>query len=179
MLSMSSKGLTSNLEEGAVAPDFELSVINIDGTQTESFKLSDFRGKQPVYLVFWNTWCGYCIKKTPKLRAMQEKFGDKIKIIGINTSKSDSVSESLVFQKKYAINYDLAFDYGETVTDLYDVWGTPTEFIVDINGVIQFRDGVPDDIGNYLSEWSSLSLNETAALSKQGKNKLSETVTGE
>ncbi|WP_168204262.1 peroxiredoxin family protein [Aliikangiella coralliicola] len=137
--------------EGQIAPDF--TITQMDGTQ---FKLSDYRGKQAVYLVFWNTWCTYCMKKIPKLKAAQNDLTDEIKIISVNTGLKDSVEKSLVFQKRFEINYPLAFDHGKKVTDLYGVWGTPTEFIIDINGIIQHRDGVPDLLEPQLAHWNKL-----------------------
>ena len=115
--------------EGQIAPDFTITQMN--GSQ---FKLSDYRGKKPVYLVFWNTWCGYCMKKIPKLKDTHVNLSNEIKLIAINTSLKDSVEESIEFQKRFNISYPLAFDFNKTVTDLYGVWGTPTEFIIDING---------------------------------------------
>jgi len=134
----------------AIAPDFE--ITQLDGTQ---FKLSDYQGKQSVYLVFWNTWCHYCMKKIPKLKAAQLNLSDKIKIIAVNTTNKDSVEESREFQKRFKITYPLAFDYGKKVTDLYNVWGTPTEFIIDINGIIQHRDAVPEKLEEHLSAWNN------------------------
>jgi len=136
--------------EGQIAPNFEMT--QMDGTQ---FKLSDYRGKQPVYLVFWNTWCTYCMKKIPKLKEAQANLNGQIKIIAVNTGLKDSVKKSIAFQKKYEINYPLAFDHGKKVTDLYGVWGTPTEFIIDVNGIIQHRDGVPDELRPYLAQWNT------------------------
>ena len=138
-------------EIGAMAPDFE--ITQLDGTQ---FKLSDYKGKKSVYLVFWNTWCHYCMKKIPKLKAAQENLFNDIKIIAVNTSNKDSVDESLDFQKRFSISYPLAFDHGKKVTDLYNVWGTPTEFIIDINGIVQYRDSVPDKLEDYLAQWNKL-----------------------
>lgn len=137
--------------EGQIAPDFE--ITRFDGSQ---FKLSDYRGKKAVYLVFWNTWCTFCMKKIPKLKDAQQHLNNEIEIIAVNTSLKDSVKKSLSFQKKYEINYPLAFDHGEVITDLYGVWGTPTEFIIDINGVIQHRDGVPDNLRHHLASWNQL-----------------------
>ncbi len=136
-------------DQGQVAPDF--TITQMDGTQ---FTLSDFKGKQSVYLVFWNTWCTYCMKKIPKLKEVQKDLADDIRIIAVNTTNEDTVEASEKFQKRFNINYPLAFDHGKKVTDAYGVWGTPTEFIIDINGVIQYRDGVPDDIEGHLKKWN-------------------------
>jgi peroxiredoxin len=143
-------------DAGQIAPDFE--IMQMDGTQ---FKLSDYKGKQSVYLVFWNTWCHFCMKKIPKLKAAQLNLTDDIKIIAVNTTNKDSIEESIEFQKRFDINYALAFDSGKKVTDLYNVWGTPTEFIIDINGIIQHRDAVPDKLERYLGDWNQINISYT------------------
>jgi len=94
------------------------------------------------------------MKKTPKLKAVQSNLLEDIKIIAVNTSRDDSIQESLDFQKKFNINYMLSFDEGEVITDLYNVHGVPTEFIIDITGTIVHRDGVPDDLTKHVDSWN-------------------------
>ena len=150
LLVISTSSLAYRPNEGDAAPDFEMTSIN-----GERFKLSDYKGKQSVYVVFWNTWCHYCMKKIPKLKAAQTNLADDIKIIAVNTSRKDSLEESLDFQKRFKINYMLTFDDNEVVTDLYNVHGVPTEFIVDINGIIRHRDGVPENLSKYVTKWNA------------------------
>jgi len=139
------------VKQGMMAPDFTLS--RLDGTQ---FKLSDFRHKKAVYMVFWTTWCTYCMKKIPKLKYLQAVLGKQIEIIAVDTSVKDSFKKMAQFQKDRDINYPLAFDFGKKVTDLYGVWGTPTEFIIDINGRVIHRDRVPRNISEHLSNWNMI-----------------------
>ncbi len=136
-------------DEGQIAPDFN--ITQLDGSQ---FKLSDFKGKKSVYVIFWNTWCHYCMKKTPKLIATHKKLADDIVIIAVNTSRQDSIQEMLEFKNRFNANYRMAFDNNETITDLYNVHGVPTEFIIDINGIIKHRDGVPDKLEDSIGEWN-------------------------
>ena len=133
---------------GDVAPDFEVSTQ--DGSV---FRLSEFRGRKPVYVVFWNTWCEYCIKKTPRYSKLLEQLGDKIEIIAINTSRSDSVEAMRAFEKQYDVAYLTAFDSGELLSDQYEVPNVPTEFIVDLDGVIRYRDKVPEFLSAHLPDW--------------------------
>ncbi len=149
-------------DTGQMAPDF--SIKQFDGSP---FKLSDYRGKKAVYLVFWNTWCGYCMRELPKLKNNHALYKEQIKLIGINTSRKDSMKKSIAFQKKFKINYPLAFDYNNKVTDLYNVWGTPTSFIIDINGVVQFRDNIPGDIKPFLAQWNQLARQPEVAKNKK------------
>ncbi|MFT6734808.1 MAG: peroxiredoxin [Polaribacter sp.] len=138
-------------KQGMFAPDFELT--RLDGSQ---FKLSDYRGKKAVYLVFWTTWCTYCLRKIPKLQHAQKILGKQIEIIGIDTSVKDTIEKARQFKQERHIIYPLAFDFGKKVTDLYNVWGTPTEFVVDINGRIVLRDHVPDNLSEHLSNWNMI-----------------------
>ncbi|MGX5175144.1 peroxiredoxin family protein [Aliikangiella sp. IMCC44653] len=149
-------------KEGQLAPDF--SIMQLNG---EPFKLQDYRGKQAVYVIFWNTWCTYCIKKIPKLKDAQTHLAEQIKVIAINTSLKDSLKKTEAFAQEYQLNYPLAFDFGKRITDLYGVWGTPTEFIIDINGVIIHRDGVPDDLRPHLAQWNRVA--ETATRVSKAK----------
>jgi len=133
---------------GDVAPDFEIATEDGD-----VLRLSEFHGRKPVYVIFWNTWCSYCIKKTPRYRKLQEQFGDKIEIIAINTSWSDSPEDMVSFEEHHHINYSTAFDNGEQITDRYQVFNVPTEFIVDINGIIRYRDRVPEYLAAHIPDW--------------------------
>ena len=133
---------------GEVAPDFEITTQNGD-----VIRLSDYRGQKPVYVVFWNTWCHSCVRKTPRYMKLQEQLGDKVEIVAINTSRSDSPEEMRSFEEHHHTNYSMAFDAGELITDRYGVYNVPTEFIVDIDGIIRYRDGVPEYLAAHLPDW--------------------------
>jgi peroxiredoxin len=150
-LLLSFDGHSAEVEKGQLAPDF--SIKRFDGT---TFTLSDYKHKKAVYLVFWTTWCTYCLKKIPKLQQAAKILHDQIEIIAIDTSEKDTFAKALKFQKERNIQYPLAFDFGKKVTDLYGVWGTPTEFIIDINGVVIHRDSVPDNLAEHLSNWNMI-----------------------
>jgi peroxiredoxin len=155
-LFLSIQTLAYEPDEGQLAPDFE--ITQSDGSV---FSLSDYKGKQSVYVVFWNSWCHYCMKKIPKLLAAQKNLADDIKIIAVNTSRDDSVEEMQAFKKRFNITYSLAFDHGKGITQLYNVHGVPTEFIVDINGIIKHRDGVPDRLEDHIASWNQVNNSTT------------------
>lgn len=149
LLFTSTHCLSAKPDIGDRAPDFEITQFN-----GENFKLSDYQGKKSVFLVFWNSWCTNCFKKIPQLKALQEKHADEIKIIAINTTRKDSMEDSLEFKKRFDINYALAFDHGKKVTDLYQAKFVPYAFIIDINGTVQLRDNIPENIESKLEEWN-------------------------
>ncbi len=133
---------------GDVAPSFDF--LTIDG---KPLSLSDYQGEKAVYLVFWNTWCSYCIKKTPRYKKLEEKFGDRIEIIAINTGWSDSQAEMEQYQNQHGTNYLLVFDNEEVITKRYKVRVVPTEFIIDIDGIVRYRDHVPKYIAAHIPDW--------------------------
>jgi hypothetical protein len=47
----------------------------------------------------------------------------------------------------------MAYDAGERITDEYRVFNVPTEFIVDLDGIIRYRDGVPEYLAAHLPDW--------------------------
>ena len=161
-------GVSASSEEGDIAPDF--TIKRFDGSE---FKLSEYRGKKSVYLVFWTTWCTYCMKKIPKLQHAVRVLDKQIEILAVNTSVKDTFAKALRFEKEREIRYPLAFDFGKKVTDLYDVWGTPTEFIIDINGKIIHRDDIPENLSEHLSNWNMIdyNLSEREIIAKNNCNK--------
>lgn len=150
-LTLSFASQSAEVIEGQLAPDF--SIKRFDGS---TFDLNHYKGKKAVYVVFWTTWCTYCLKKIPKLQHAARILDDQIEIIAVDTSEKDTFAKALLFQKERNIQYPLAFDFGKKVTDLYGVWGTPTEFIIDINGIVIHRDGVPDNLAEHLSNWNMI-----------------------
>jgi thiol-disulfide isomerase/thioredoxin len=67
---------------GQVAPDFE--ITDFDGKR---HRLSDFRG-DVVYINFWATWCVPCQAELPEIYALQEEYGDRIKVVEIDRGET-------------------------------------------------------------------------------------------
>lgn len=67
-----------------------LQVVNDpDGKTTAT--LADYKGKL-IILDFWATWCSPCIKYFPKVHALQNKFGDKIKILAATYENLEKIN---------------------------------------------------------------------------------------
>ncbi len=108
------------------ATDFTLPSVGGD-----NISLSDFLGKEVVVLSFWATWCGPCLKEMPKLVAMQEEFGDKLKILWI--SVDDARDEALVngITKRFKLPEDQVLkDFERKVVSSYHKRGVPPFTVV-------------------------------------------------
>lgn len=145
-----SASLYANLENSSRVGDnaADFSIARLDGS---IFKLSDYRGKKAVNLIFWATWCPNCKAEISALNALHKKHGADIELLAVNVTINDSLKRVKHYQKKYGLSYPLAFDEGSKVSDTYSVVGTPTLIIIDIDGVIRYRaTKTPDDIENHL-----------------------------
>ncbi len=133
----------TGLMKGQRAPDFTLKAL--DGKQ---FSLSSLRGKNPVCLVFWATWCPYCIKEIPKLKSINAKYNGKgLQIISINIAVNDPLRRVMAFQEKNRLPYPILYDKEGITSRLYGVTGVPVSVVIDREGIIQYRGyALPDNV---------------------------------
>lgn len=134
----------STVDNSNKAPDFALT-----GTDGNTIKLSDFRGKV-VILDFWATWCPPCRKGIPDLIQLKKDFKDKLVIIGISVD-TDTQKDVVPFIKKMGINYHVAYA-GDNITQAYGgVQAIPTSFVINKNGDIVKSFVGLQDISTYQS----------------------------
>ena len=111
------------------------------------FKLKDINGKEVslasfkdpnkvVLLNFWATWCGPCKAEIPGFVELQEKYKDKLTIIGY--SVDDTAELAKKYAAEYKMNYPILLGEGrEDVQDAYGpIWGIPASFIISKDGKV-------------------------------------------
>lgn len=124
---------------GDEMPSF--TITTLDGKVVES---SSLIGKQPVFFVFWATWCPNCKAEIPHINEMAKEFTPRgMEFLGINVGVNDSEKKVQRYAEKYQIQYPLYFDTGSQLTRDFKVSGTPTVIIVDKGGVVRYRDVAP------------------------------------
>lgn len=87
-------------EHGAIkkgAPVFDFTGYDSNGNPV---KLSDFKGKY-IYLDFWATWCGPCIKEYPFFQELYHKFRDRGDIVFISVSTDQDKDKWLQYMKEH------------------------------------------------------------------------------
>lgn len=129
MAGLSSAGFAQNIKEGAKAPDF--SAQQIDG---KVFTLSSLQGKY-VVLDFWGSWCRWCIKGMPDMKAAYEKHKDKMEIVGIACRDTEKQWKDAT--AKYEIPWISTLNPpANDLVKLYEVQGFPTKIVLDPQGNI-------------------------------------------
>lgn len=76
---------TLALEAGGL-PDFCATDVEGDELQRD-----DLAGRV-VVVDFWATWCGPCVEALPTLRTIEERYGDRVTVLGVNLDYSDEIS---------------------------------------------------------------------------------------
>lgn len=69
----------ARLPEIPTLNEVELPTLNGEAEIWSSVNYAD----KPVLMVFMGSWCPWCKRTLPALNALQEKYGDKIEIVGV------------------------------------------------------------------------------------------------
>jgi len=132
-----------------LATDFTLKSL-----EGEEFKLSSFRGKNPVYLIFWATWCPYCVKEIPRLKELYAKLAPKgLKVLSINIGYNDPLMRVQNFQKKYQLPYPILYDSNAMISRQYGVIGVPYSVLIGCDGTVRYRsNGTPEGLEAFVEK---------------------------
>jgi cytochrome c biogenesis protein CcmG/thiol:disulfide interchange protein DsbE len=125
------------------APDFH--VKDLDG---KDLTLAGHKG-QVVLLNFWATWCGPCRAEIPGLIELQNKYRDRVQIIGMVVDEEDDDDGNNLRQlvKSERINYPVALTSPEVRMAYGGITALPTVFIINPDGrVVQKHVGLYNPI---------------------------------
>ena len=121
---------------GDMAPEFEAK--RLDGS---TFRLSDYRGKKAVLIDFWATWCSPCVDEIPTIKRIAETYRDQgLEVVGVSLDRDEQALRDFV--KKEKLSYVQVFEKekAQAISKSYGVWGIPSVFLVNKNGVINAPD---------------------------------------
>lgn len=132
---------TQGLQLGQRAPDFvgrngdqEIRLTDLDGRE---IRLGDYAGK-PVWVVFWATWCPPCQQETPDIRAVYEANRDAgLVVVAVDVQEpADAVRG---YAQRYGLTYTIGIDGSAAIMRTHGVFGLPTHYFIDRQGVIRDR----------------------------------------
>jgi cytochrome c biogenesis protein CcmG/thiol:disulfide interchange protein DsbE len=120
------------------APEFMLA--GLDG---KPISLAAARGKI-ILLNFWASWCGPCRAEVPDLVELQERYKDRLQVIGLIVD-DDDMDAIHQFVRDFGINYPVGVAPVELRVQYGGIPGLPTSFVLDTQGrVVQKHVGLRD-----------------------------------
>jgi peroxiredoxin len=116
---------------GDVAPDFET-----EDVFGNSVRLSQFRG-QPVWLMFWGSWCPPCRAEFPDIQAAYAQLEPEgLRMLGV--SLRESPLDAAAYAGANGASFLVLSDPDERDTgETYPIFNFPTHIFIDRDGVIR------------------------------------------
>lgn len=144
----STKGVSQALKDGEqpTAPAFDLRRLDGRGR----IDLAALRGKKPIVLDFWASWCVPCIHESKRLEAARRQYGDKIAFIGVDTK--DFSADARAWQRKHGITYPSVHDGSGNVLTKWGGLPIPRIFFVARSGKVVGELIVEEDLPRYLRQ---------------------------
>jgi thiol-disulfide isomerase/thioredoxin len=114
--------------DGAPAP-----LLDLDGNPV---RLADLRGR-PVWINFWASWCPPCQAETPTIRDTAAAYSPQgLEVIGISVQEATE-DDVRAYAEKYGLGYTVAADLDGDLFRRYRVYGLPTQYFLDGDGIIR------------------------------------------
>jgi thiol-disulfide isomerase/thioredoxin len=115
------------------APVCELKVL----PGNTAYSLQQLRGKV-LYVDFWASWCGSCVKSFPYLNTLQQSFKDKgLQVIAINVDEKPE--EAQHFLAQHPTEFMVVADATQQCATQFAVEGMPSTYLIDKKGMIRYR----------------------------------------
>lgn len=150
--------IAKNMDEQEKVKATEFVVFKEDGSKV---KLSDVRGKKPIIINFWATWCEYCKKEMPDFEEAYVNEKDNIEFMMINFT--DNQQETLETAKTYIEENGFSFPvYYDMILDAvykYEAFSLPLTIFIDKDGYIyRVNKGLitKDKLNSYIEELKNI-----------------------
>ncbi|HEY3018362.1 MAG TPA: TlpA disulfide reductase family protein [Gaiellaceae bacterium] len=144
----STQGVSQALKDGKhpAAPTFDLERLDGRGR----IDLASLRGKKPIVLDFWASWCIPCIHESKRLESARERYGDRIAFVGVDTK--DFSDDARRWQRKHGITYPSVHDGNGKVLSKWGGLPIPRMFFVAKSGRVVGELIVEEDLPRYLRQ---------------------------
>ena len=130
IFSLALSPLTTNaspLKENQMVPNIYFKDID-----NKEHHLNDYRGKW-LFLNFWAGYCDICRKEIPTLIRFQQKYKDKVTLLGISFG-GETNQEVRAAMARYKFNYTIVPGQANITKIFKDVIATPTTIIISPQG---------------------------------------------
>jgi peroxiredoxin len=120
-----------------LAGDLDGQRVTLRDLDGRPVSIGDFRGRA-LWITFWATWCPPCQEETPTLRDAYERFQSQgLELLAIDLQEPQDVVAEYV--ATYELRYRVALDPTTAIMRAYRVFGLPTHYFIDRDGVVRDR----------------------------------------
>ncbi len=102
-----------------------LTLVDLQG---KSVHLDDFRGKKALFVNFWATWCGPCVREMPSIARAKEQLNDQVEFLFVTDEPAERIQQ---FADKQHL--DLRFVHAENLDQLA-LDALPTTYMINKAG---------------------------------------------
>jgi peroxiredoxin len=120
---------------GDPAPEFTAPTTN-----GQDFSLP---ADKPAVLFFMAGWCVTCYPEAAALARIEQEYGDDVAILAVSPDPSDNVEALRRFADQVDARYGFVHDKDGALTAALGVQALDTTVVVNADGTIVYRDGVP------------------------------------
>ncbi len=127
-----------------------------------------------VYIDFWASWCGPCVKSFPWMNKIQQQYKEQgFTVISINLD-TDKTKASQFLQDNTP-SFAVIYDGKGTIAKHFSIKGMPTSMLINRDGEIKYRHSgfYTGKINEYEDEIKQLLNSSSMTLSKNFPNKKS------
>ncbi len=115
-----------------------VSLNSLSGAQVS---LDKYKGKHPVLLFFWTTWCPYCRQEIKHLNQMNAELKkESVNAFAVNIGESSYKVNR--FFKDYALKISVLLDTDSSFSEKQDISGVPTYIMFNKKGAEVYRGNV-------------------------------------
>jgi thiol-disulfide isomerase/thioredoxin len=110
------------------------------GTRAPSVSVVDAAGRassvpaasgRPVLLEFWATWCEYCARLEPRMKAAYARFGRRVDFVAVAVNVNESRERVFRHAAAHGLTYPVWYDASGDATRAFDVAATSHVVVLD------------------------------------------------
>ncbi len=95
-------------------------------------------GRGPALIEFWATWCPYCQKLEPRLKAAYRKYGARVRFYAVAVNVNESPTRVGRYVAEHGLPYAVVYDASGDATRAYDVPATSFVVVTDAAGRVAY-----------------------------------------
>lgn len=127
------------------APVKDFTVPNIMSEENKEIKLSEFKDKNPVVLVFMAYTCPATWAYESRLGKLVEEFGKDVAFIGVRCNGSENNEAMRKYIESKNFTFPVVLDRNGQLSAYFDVKVTPTFVLIDKAGKMRYWGNLDDN----------------------------------